>query len=117
MYVGDIDTHLIILLGLYTTGEGHRLGLNTTEWREGCDGLHTFIGGVDNWEAAIRIIGKLLHGSTATKTAAIRKLSRVIEEIGMAKVVGYAAMIGERLGVAQRHNLATIGPGTFGRRS
>ena len=57
-----------------------------------------------------KIVQKFFHGHTAPESTATRQLARMIEEVGMTFIISYAAVVGERFCVAQRHNLTGIGP-------
>ena len=111
MDIGDVDAHLVILFSLHTTREGHRLSLHLAIGIKSVHGLHTLVGRQNGREAAICIVFELLDSHTSSETATARQLARMIEEIGVSLVVGHTAMVGERIGIAQRHDNAGIGPG------
>ena len=115
--IAHIDAHLVVLLRLDATREGHRLGLHPLIGIEGAHGLHTLVGRHDGGKTAVGVILELLYGHAASEAASPGKLACMIEEIGMTLVVGHAAVVGERIGGAEGHNLAGIGPGAGGRGS
>ena len=115
MDIGHIDTHLTILLSLQAFRECHRLSLHLAEGVECRNGLHTFVSRKDGGERAVSIILELLDSHTTAKAATTRQLARMVEEIAVTIEVGYTTVVGKRLGLAQRHNLASISPRTCGR--
>ena len=116
MDIGHIDTNLVILLSLQTTRESHRLGFHLAERVERSNGLHTFVSRQNGGEATISIILELLDSHATAKAATLRQLARMVEEVGVTVEVGNATVVGKRLGIAQRHNLAGILPRTCRRR-
>ena len=116
MDVGHIDAHLVVLLCLQALREGHGLGLHLTERVELSHGLHALIGRHDSGERAVGIVLELLYGHATAEATATRQFTRMIEEVGVALVVGYTAVVGERPRITQRHNLASIRPRTSGMR-
>ena len=115
--IRHINADFVVLFGLYTATESHRLGLHLLIGVKSGDGLHTLVGRHDGGEAAVRVILELLHSYASAKAAAPGELARVVEEIRVTLVVGHTAMVGERLGIAQGHNLSGIGPGARRMRS
>ncbi len=116
MDVGDIDADGIVLLGFQTFGESHRLGLHAAVGTEGIDGFHALVGRHDGGEAAVGVVLEFLYGHASAEASAIGQLARVVEEIGVSFVVGNATVVGERVGLAERHDLASILPRACRRR-
>ena len=114
MDVGDIDTYLLVLLCLHTLRECHSLSLHLAEGVEGGYGLHALVGRHDSGETTIRIVFELLDSYTTAKAATIGQLAGVVEEIAVTFVVGHTTVVGKRLRIGQRHNLASILPRTRG---
>ena len=114
MNLSHINTNLVILLSLHTLRESHRLGLRLEIGVEGSKGLYALVGRHDGGEAAIGIVLKLLYSYTTAKAAAFGQLTCVIEKIRMALIVGYTAVVGKRVCLAQGHDLTSIGPGACG---
>ena len=117
MDIGDVDADGIVLFGLQAFGESHRLSLYATVRTEGINGFHAFVSRQDGGEAAVSIVLELLHGNATSEAAAVGQFTCVIEEIAVSFVVGHAAMVGERVGLAERHNLTGIFPWAGGRGS
>ena len=115
--VRHVDAYLAVLLRLHTLRECHRFGFHLTIGVERGDGFYALVGRHDGWEAAVGIILELFDGYAASETTTIRQFARVVEEVGVAFIVGHATVVSERLRVAEGHNLAGIGPGTCGRGS
>ena len=115
MDIRDINTHLIVLLGFHSFRERHCLCLHLAIGVKLGNGLYTLVGRHDGWEAAVGIVFELLDGNTTAETAAIRQLTSVVEEIAVPFIVCHTAMVGKRLRITQRHNLASILPRTSGR--
>ena len=113
--IADIYTNLVILFGLHTLRECHRLSLHLLIWIEGRNGFHALVGRQNRGEAAVSIVLEFLYGHATSKTATIGQFTCVIEEIGMSLIVGHATVVCKRPGVAQRHNLAGICPRACGR--
>ena len=110
VYVRHVHAHLVVLFRLHAFRERHRLRLYLSERVESLNGLDAFVGRHDGGEAAVGIVGEFLHSHAASEPATAGKLAGVIEEIAVPFVVGHSAVVRERLGVAQRHDFAGIGP-------
>ena len=116
MNVTYIYAHLVVLLGFNTFRESHGLGLYSAIRIKHAYGLHTCIGRHNLWETAIGIVLKLLNSNTTTKAATIWQFTCMVEEIAMTFIIGHTTVVSKRVGITQRHNLASILPGTCWRR-
>ena len=112
MDIRHIDAYLVVLLRLDTLGESHCLGLHLTVRTELLDGLHTLVRRHDGGETAVSIILEFLDGHTTTEAASVGQLTRMVEEVAMTLVVGHTTVVRKRIRLAERHDLACIGPGT-----
>ena len=110
--VTDINPYLVVLFSLHTFREGHGLSLHLAIRVKHANRLHACIGGHNLWETAIGIVLKLLNSYTTTETATIWQFTCMVEEIAMTFIIGHTTVVGKRVGIAQRHNLASILPGT-----
>ena len=94
---------------------GHCLGLDAPVGIEGGNGLHALTRRMNRRETAVGGVREFLNSGTAAETAATGKVTGMIEEIMMSFEIGHTAVVGERIGTAQRHHLALVVPGAEGR--
>ena len=116
MDVTDIHPYLIVLLGLDTFRESHGLGLHLAIRIKHTNGLHTCIGRHNLGKTAIVVVFELLDSNTTSETATLWQLAGMVEEVAVTFVVGHTTMVGKRVGITQRHNLASILPRACRRR-
>ena len=117
MNVGDIDTHLVVLFGLDTLRECHRLGLNLAEGVELGHGTHTLVSWQDGWEATIGVELEFLYSHATAEAATTGQFAGVIEEVVVALETLVTAMIRERACATFRHDSSLVSPRTCRRRS
>ena len=111
MNIAHVYSNLIILLCLHTLRESHGLGLHLAVRVKLGYRFYTLVSWHDDWKTAIGIILKLLYSHTTTEATTLRQLTCMVEEVAVPLKVGHATVVGKRVGITQRHNLAGILPG------
>ena len=112
MDVCYVNSNLIVLLCFYAFRESHSFSLHLAIRVELFNWFHSLICRKNCGETPIRIIFELFNSHASTKATAIGQFACMIEEIGVTFIICNTTMVGKRLGVTQRHNLASILPRT-----
>ena len=115
--IGDVDAHLIVLLGLDAFRESHGLGLHLSESIELGNGLHTLVGRLDGWECAVRIELEFLYSHATAEATTTWQFARVIEEVVVSLEVFVTTVVGERTCATFRHDGPLVSPRACRRRS